>query len=159
VEDLDGLPMNCLEYQRRWQQWEDREEEFYVRSFKIITRIKVHDFDLILGPEYTEHLKSLEEKFHRMVAIPEILQVNPEYVFEETVPDKYRLRLRSCIDRNDTVITYAFDVPKFVIDTFRGGKNTEYALKELSEKSGIQLGKDLVIALFQHGILSSGQTD
>jgi hypothetical protein len=158
VEDLDGLPIHHTEYQRRWQQWEDREEEFYIRSFKLITQMKVPDFNQILGPEYAEHLNSLEEKFHRMVSIPEILQVNPDYVFEEMIPDKYRLRLRSYIDHNDTVITYAFDVPKSVIDTFRGGINTAYALKELSEKSGIRLGKDLIIALYQHGILYSGPT-
>jgi hypothetical protein len=158
VEDLDDLPMHRQEYQRRWQHWEGREEAFYIRCFEIISRKKVHDFNLIIGSEYRERMNSLEEKFHRMVSFPEILQVNPEYVLEEAIPDKYRLRLRSWIDRNDTVITYAFDVPKSVIDTFRGGKNTAYALNELSEKSGIQLGKDLIIALFQHGILTSGET-
>lgn len=155
AEDLDDLPMHRLEYQRRWQQWEGREEEFYISCFKIISRIEVQDFNLIMGPEYSEHLIPLEEIYHRMLNIPEILQVNPEYVFEESLPDQYRIRLRSLIDRNDTVITYAFDVPKSVIDAFRSGKITDKVLENLAEKNGILLGKDLIIALFQHGILIS----
>jgi hypothetical protein len=158
VEDLDDLPMHRLEYQRRWQQWEGREEEFYIRSIEIISRIGINDFNLILATEYPEQLKTLEEKYHRMVTIPDILHVNPEYIFEEVLPGKYRIRLSSILDRNDTAITYAFDVPKSVIDSFRNRENTDYVIDELSVKSGIQLGKDLVIALFQHGILTSGQT-
>jgi hypothetical protein len=157
VEDLDDLPMNPMEYRRRWQQWEGREEEFYIRSFEIISRIQVEDFNLILAPEYGEQLKTLEEKYLQMVTIPDILLVNPEYSFEVAIPGKYRIRLSSILDRNDTAITYAFDVPESVIDSFRDGKKTDYVLDELSGKRGIQLGKDLIIALFQHGVLISGQ--
>jgi hypothetical protein len=156
VEDLDDLPMHRLEYQRRWQQWEGREEEFYIRSFEIIRQIQVQDFTLILAPEYHDQLKSLEDKYFRMVTIPDFLHVNPGYDFEEVIPGTYRIRMSSILDRNDTAVTYAFDVPKSVIDSFRDGKKTDYVLDELSVKSGIQLGKDMVIALFQHGILTSG---
>jgi hypothetical protein len=157
VEDLDDLPMHPIEYQHRWLQWEGREEEFYIRSFEIVRQIQLQDFNLILAPEYPEQLKTLEEKYHRMVTIPDILHVNQEYYFEEVIQGTYRIRMSSILDRNENAITHAFDVPKSVIDSFREGKKTDFVLEKLSTERGIQLGKDLIIALFRHGILTDGQ--
>jgi hypothetical protein len=156
-EDLDDLPMNRKEYQLRWQKWEGREEDFYINCFELMVGIQKVEFNQILGQDYVNQLKVLEEKYHRMVTIPERLKVNPDYKFEELIPGKYRLKLNSYIDRNDTMITYAFDVPRIVIDGFRDHKKTDRVLKELSEEYGVDLGKDMVIALYQHGILFAGK--
>jgi hypothetical protein len=152
-EDLDDLPMNGREYQLRWQQWEGREEEFYIHCFKIISRLKVDEFNQILGSEFSDQMKGLEEKYHQLIAIPEFLKLNPEYELEEVIPGTYRLRLHSYLDRNDSMITYAFDVPGIIVDCFRKLNKTDLILKELSEDFGIELGKDIVIAMYQHGIL------
>lgn len=157
-EDLEELPMEGREYRNRWQHWEGREEEFYIRCFEIIDRLQVDEFNRILGPEYAENLKTVEEKYDRMVDLPEFLKLNPTCGFEEVVPGTYRLRLNSYIDRNETVIAYAFDVPVPVLDSFREGNiKTDRILKELSEEFDIELGKDIIIALYQHGILTAGQ--
>ncbi len=157
-EDLEELPMHPEEYRQRWQHWEGREEEFYTRCYEIINKLEVSSFNRLLGEEYTDQLKATEEKYHNMILIPDQLQLNPDYPFEEVVPGRYRICLKSCIDRNETVITYAFDLPFPVIVGFRDGKSTEQVLKKLSREYDIQLGKEVIIALYHHGILISGPT-
>jgi hypothetical protein len=156
VEDLDDLPMHPIEYQRLWKDWEGREEEYYIRCYEIIHHLNGSEFIHLLGRDYNDRLTILEEKYIQLVTIPDYLKINTDYGLEEVVPGKYRIKLKSFIDQNDSVITYAFDLPKPVLDCFREGNATETALQELSRKYGIKLGRDIVIALFQHGILISG---
>jgi hypothetical protein len=156
-EDLEELPENDKDYRQRWQHWEGREEAFYIRCFEIIDRLQADEFQHIMGPDYTDLLKKLEKKYHRMVDLPALLKLNPTGGFQEAMPGKYRLRLSSYIDRNETIIAYSFDVPKPVLDCFRdGNKKTDRILKELSDEFGIELGKDMIIAMFHHGILTAG---
>ena len=159
VEDLDDLPLNPAEYQRRWQQWEGREEEFYIRCYEIVSQMEGSSFNRLLGEEFSRQLHNLEEKYVDMTALPDHLKINPAIDLEEVMPGYYRLRLKSYVERNDTVITFAFDVPKSVIDGFREGKTTEQVFDDLENEKGILLGKDLVISLFQHGILIKEGTD
>jgi hypothetical protein len=159
VEDLDDLPLNPAEYRRRWQQWEGREEEFYIRCYEIVCQMEVSLFNRLLGEEFSGQSHILEEKYLNMTTLPDHLEINPAIDLEEVIPGYCRLRLKSYIERNDTVITFAFDVPKSVIDGFREGKITERVFEDLEYEKGIQLGKDLVVSLFQHGILIREGTD
>jgi hypothetical protein len=152
-EDIDELAMSSKDYKLRWKQWEGKEEEFYIKSVEIINELSIDEFNRILGDDYAASLKTLTEKHQLFVTIPETLTLNTENTFEEVVPGRYRLQLRSYIDRNDTVITYAFDIPAVIIESFRAGGKVEEILKTLYEEHNIELGKDIVIALFQHGVL------
>lgn len=152
-EDLDNLAMNDKDYRERWQKWVGKEEEFYLQTYTIINKLSMGEFNEILGEEYLNSLKNIQEKYDTMIAIPDTLTLNPEMNFEEHAEGRYRLQLRSYIDRNDTVITYAFDIPKAIIDIFRTNDSVEKNLMTLYEKYDIDLEKDIVIALFHHGIL------
>lgn len=155
-EDLEELPENDREYLIRWQHWKGREEEFYIRCHELISQLPSWEFNRIMGPEYVEELKKSEEIYFSMVVLPEYLKLNPGFRSEEVIPGKYRLRLNTWIDRNDTTVAFAFDLPKPVLDCFRGGhKKTDSILKELDEEYDINLGKDVIISLFHHGILSA----
>jgi len=152
-EDLDDLPMNEKDYKLRWKHWAGKEAQFYLNSYELINNMTVEKFNEITGEDYFKQLQNLQGKYNIIMTLPESLITNPDYTFEEVIPGTYRLMMKSYIDRNDTLITYAFDVPSFVIDCFRKSDSLENILKTLSDIHNVELGKDIIIALYHNDIL------
>ncbi len=152
-EDLDELPMNKAEYDYRWHKWVGREEEFYIQSFDYIKNLSKEGFSALMGINFQIMLSELEENYEPLVQIPEILQADPSQTFKETEKGYYRIELKTWIERNDSYVTHAINFPKIIIDSFDGSRTTNEVMDLLREKHEINPGRDIIIALYQHGVL------
>ena len=152
-EDLDDLPLKNDEYNYRWGKWAGREEEFYTRSYQYVKDLTVETFSNLMGINFQILLNELEEKYYAMIEIPELMMADPDRVFFEIKKGYYRIELKTWIERNDSYITYAIDFPSVIIDTFNGTLTTLEVIQELQKKHDIDPGMDILIALYQHGIL------
>lgn len=152
-EDLDSVPMKDSNYKKLWKHWEGKEEEFYTKSYRMISELSQNKFNELLGEEFVKMIDLLSENHQIMTKLPEMLMTDTELVLEEYVSGYFRVALKSLIDRNQTVINYAFDIPKIVFDIFRNGRKTSDAMADLSNIHNIDLGMDVLIALYHSGIL------
>jgi hypothetical protein len=152
-EDLDDLPPNVHEYTVRWGKWANREEEFYKHAYESVRALSKQQFDSILVIKLPVLIEAMKTSCAAMKFIPEILTPNLSRTITEVIPGTYRLEIDTWIERSDTTVTHAFDLPKIIIDSFDGKKSTESILTLLKNNHKIELGKDILIALVRHGIL------
>lgn len=152
-EDLDELPLKNDEYSYRWGIWEGKEEEFYIRSYQYFISLTNEDFLNLMGINFQILLDEVQEKYDALMEIPEIMLADPSHVLPEIKNGTYRIELKTWIERNDSYITHAIDFPSVVIDTFDGELSTTKVLEIIEKNYGIIVGKDILIALYQHGIL------
>ncbi|HNZ44116.1 MAG TPA: hypothetical protein PKN41_12355 [Bacteroidales bacterium] len=152
-EDLDDLPMNDKEYRLLWGKWAGREKEFYLTTYSLFQSLTPQDFSQIMGEPFKDLLSDMEKKYHRMTDIPMKLVADRERAVYQTDTGNYHLEMITVIERNNSCITHAFDIPAPVIDIFDGNIATEDALQQLEKNHGIFLGKDILISLYQYGIL------
>jgi len=152
-EDLDDLPMDEKEYSLRWGKWKGHEEEFYITTFSLFQNLTPNDFSQIMGNHFLILLSDVEKKYFTMTKIPEKMVADRERIVSQTDNGNYRLEMTTIIERNNSCITHSFEIPAPVIDIFDGLISTENALQLLDKEYGICLGKDILIALHQYGIL------
>lgn len=152
-EDLDDLQLNKDEYNFRWGKWAGKEEEFYIRAYQYVKDLTPEKISSLMGINFQVLLAELEERYNVMLEIPEHMIADPAREFSEIKKGYYRILLKTWIERNDSYVTYAIDIPSIVIDKFDGTLTTLEVLITLKEKYDIDLGRDILIALYQHGIL------
>jgi hypothetical protein len=152
-EDLDDLPMSKKEYAYYWQQWEGKEEEFYIKSYRLFEKLTKEEFNSITGPQFQLLVKQGRMHYENIMKIPDILIPNPEISFTSEVPGYYRIKISAYIERNESNVVFAFDVPESVIKAFDGERTHGEVIAYLEKQKNIILGKDMLFALFHNYVL------
>lgn len=152
-EDLDDLPPDSAAYSELWGKWMGKEEEFYIAAARRIQALSRPQFEQIAGIKFPVMLDALKASCSAMKDIPEFLAPDPTRIFTEVTPGKYRIEIDTWIERSDTTVTHAFDLPKVILDSFDGSVPTGNVILGLKNKHAIELGKDIIIALVRHKIL------
>lgn len=81
LEDLEGNPPHPDFYRTIWQDWEGREEEFYIETYKLVSALSRDDFERIVnvddGPRLLTELSGLYDSL-RFPVLAERLMLNPD---------------------------------------------------------------------------------
>gem|GEM_PF-3613100 len=152
-EDLDDLPMKKEEYLYRWGKWAGMEEQFYIRAYEHVACLTKEAFSDLMGINFQVLLTELKERLNTMMEIPEMM-IADKFRIMPVIDNKYYcIHLKTWIERNDMYITHAMNFPAIIIDLFDGTRTTSEIVQILKEKYEIDLGEDILIALYQYGIL------
>ena len=152
-EDIDDLAMSKEEYSYRWGEWEGREIEFYKHAFQSISSLSKEEFESISGIQLHVLLSEINSCLKGVMNIPEKLKINPNITFNEVLTGYYRIEFKTYIERNNSTITYAFDLPKEILNAFNGKHTTKEVLKIIEQNHKTELGNDIIISLYHHDIL------
>jgi len=153
LEDMDDMPMHPAEYSQRWGLWEGKEEEFYMKCFMLVKKMKRAELAELCGEPADELANRIAAVRNRMMTIPLILARNPDYKMITEHDNVYRIHFENHIERNNTTITYAFDLPAFVLDAFDGKECTDGVLEKINQKHSIRVHPEIIISLYHHGVL------
>lgn len=151
VEDVDDLPPNPEEYAALWQDWIDREPEFYLACYEKVRTMDREKFKELIdeAPEGKKNLLELGRRWEKMMApeLPKSLIRNPKM---KVAP----------VDNAMVVTTYnpndSFAVDKDLYDVLAlldEKKTLAENLKMLETEHGVELAPELLSHLVMHGVL------
>jgi hypothetical protein len=149
AEELDGLPVSENERKSTWGLWYEKEEDFFIKCYQLTTNLSTEQFKTITGIEQQILLKDLEISRTRMIRLPDKLKKSQEIFFEKTAEGNYLITLKTNVE----VFAPQLELPAFVLDSFDGIKTTNEVNKQLNKVAGIELDNEILLTLFQHGIL------
>ncbi|HNW97903.1 MAG TPA: hypothetical protein PKK00_05780 [Bacteroidales bacterium] len=154
-EDMDDLSMHKNEYSFYWQQWEGKEDAFYKKSFELFNELTLQEFSSVNGPQFNLLVKQVKEHYNNMMVIPNVLIPNPEISFFSEIEGTYRIKTSAYIERNESNVVFAFDIPESIINAFDGIKTNDEIFIYLEKQKNITLGKDVLLALYHNHVLIS----
>lgn len=96
-EDLDNLPLDEHAYGSIWKNWTGREDEFYVRSYDLVTNLSAHEFESIADRRQRILLRRLHAMRQQMMKskVPSVLKVSPQLVASRLEKGEYLLTTES----------------------------------------------------------------
>lgn len=151
-EDLEDLPMKESEYVKIWGEWVEKEEEFYVNCYDLVRKMDSDFFKNLMGIDYEIGLSKIKNAHQNMIELPEFMVISDDFN-QVAIDGFYTIELNHFIERIDSSIAYSFPVPSFIIDSFNGSNSTESVIKNIFSMHSIVLEKEILIALYQHGVL------
>jgi Fe-S-cluster containining protein len=153
LEDLEDRAPNDADYAACWGEWAGREEEFYRRTFELVSSLAQDKVDELLKnePRTDELVASLSAK-HDAITSPRLaerLVMNPE------------LRATPIGDSGAMAVTTysAYDpmmlIPELwaVLPEFNGEETVAEVKARLDKEKDVEIGDDLLLILQNHAIL------
>lgn len=157
LNDLEDKPPTDEDYVACWADWVGREEEFYRRTFEIVSTLAPAKLEelLALEPRTEELIASVAAK-HDAITTPRLaerLVLNPE------------LRATPIGDSGAMAVTTysAYDpmmlIPELwaVLPEFKGDETVAEVKARLDEEKDVEIGDDLLLILQNHAILIPAQ--
>lgn len=153
LNDLEDKPPTDDDYVACWGEWVGREEEFYRRTFEIVSSLAESKAEelLALEPRTDDLAQGMKEKLEAIVTprIAERLVMNPE------------LRATPIGDSGAMAVTTysAYDpmmlIPELwaVLPEFKGEETVAEVKARLDKEKDVEIGDDLLLILQNHAIL------
>jgi Fe-S-cluster containining protein len=131
-----------------WQEWVNREEDFYLRAFQAVSALSRREFDHITGVSHSVLLDQTSAKHREMIhtEVPAILTLNPQLKITRLEDGSYAVY---------SSIT-SFVVPEIIHDIlmlFDGERTSQDIYAKFEAERGVKVGQDLALALYQSGAL------
>lgn len=150
VEDVDDLPPNPKEYAELWQDWIDREPEFYLACYEKVRSMGQEKWKELIdeAPDGKKNLTELKRRWDKMLnpELPKTLIRNPKMKTQQ-------------VEGAMVVTTYnpndSFRVDQDLYDVLAmldAQKTLDENLANLA-KEGIELAPELLAHLVMHGVL------
>lgn len=143
--DLDELPPPNEVYEKIWGPWAGREEEFYKKSYELISSLSKDEFDRIGGMNPKVFYEWLKKRYQEVIApvIPPKLRSNPEMKSMQAPDGKYIVQTEAGVF---TIEPALYDV----IAMFDGRRSLEDVKTMVLEKWETEFGDDLLIPMFHN---------
>lgn len=156
VEELDDQPSDQKTYQALWGEWVGREEDFYKKTYLLVSALTPKTFEKIGGISLRILLAGLKNRYRTRLKprLPKKLKRNPNLKHEKISEDSYVLTGYSPMDPF-TVSKRIYDI----LDFFDGKQSNEEVCRLVRECMGAEPDKELLTCLYQLRILVSNEEE
>lgn len=146
--DIDDLPPRDDLYERIWGPWVGKEEEFYKKSYEIVSSLSQDDYDRIGGMNQKVFLAWLKKRYQEVVApaMPALLRSNPEMKSFQGADGKYIVKTEAGFFTIEPALHE-------VIGMFDGRRSVDEVRTMVREKWNTEFGDDFLIPMFQNRML------
>lgn len=149
--DVDDLPPSDEAYQKIWGAWAGREEEFYKKSYEIISGLSRDEYDRIAGMSHRVFLEWLRKRRQEMISpvIPPVLKPNTDMKAFPALDGTYIIKTEAGFF---TIQAALYET----IGMFDGKRNVDEVKAMVLEKWESELEQDLLTEMFQNRMLVPG---
>lgn len=149
-QEIEGQPLVRKEYQKLWKDWEDKEEDFYVETYRLVSKISRDTFEKISGVTQKVLLDEMRRKCQSMLdpQIPLTLKRNPKLRVNKTKRGTYFLVGYQGSDPVE-VSKRLYDI----LDFFDGWRSNKEAIHLIRKHMHTEPSERLLIQLYRFRIL------
>jgi hypothetical protein len=156
IQEVDDQPPDQKTYRDLWRDWVDREEEFYKKTFRMVSALTPRAFEKLAGISQKILLEELKVKQKNLLQpkLPKILKRNPSLRVEKKGDDSYYLIGYSPFDPLE-VSKRVYDI----LDFFDGRRPLREACRLIRQHMGAMPDQDLLISLCQFRMLVNNNVE
>lgn len=149
-QEIEGKPLVRKEYQKLWKDWKEREEDFYVETYRLVSEISPNIFEKISGITQKILLVELQSKCQSILnpQLPSSLKRNPKLIVNKTNRGTYFLIGYSGSDPVE-VSKRIYDI----LDFFDGWRSNKEAIRLIRQQMHTEPSQSLLIQLYRFRIL------
>jgi len=156
LQEVDDQAPDSEAYQGLWKDWVGREEEFYKKTFHLVSALTPKIFEKISGISQKILLGEVKMRQKSLLnpKLPKILKRNLKLQVEKNIDHSYFLIGYSPLD--------PFEVSKRVydlLDFFDGKRTNQEVCRLIRNYMGVKPNPDLLTSLNQFRILVSNEID
>ena len=146
--DVDDLPPAEDVYQKIWGSWMGREEEFYKKTYQIVSSMSREEYDRISGMNQKVFLEWLKKRHQEVIApaIPSLLRPNPDLKAFPAADGTYVIKTEAGFF---TIQPALYEV----LGMFDGRKSLDEIRAMVLDKWDAPLEEELLISMFQNRML------
>jgi hypothetical protein len=150
AEEMDEKPMRTGVYEKLWQKYAGREEEWYRESYRILQAITPDEFLSIIGVNGRILMDNVFTKLKVVSSnrIPRTLKRNPELKVIDFGDDSYTLTVYSTFDPV-TLSKRMYEI----LDIFTGKKTTDGIIEQLIAQGKPVPDYDVILLLYRYRFL------
>lgn len=134
-------------YESTWGDWSGREEEFFVRAYRIVSEINPAEFLALSGAKGQSLVKDVRAAKADMLqpVVPPILRRNPQV--------QVRKWQGQYVLSTDTGVHQSSPDVYEVLDLFDGHRTSAQIIRMVRETKAKRFPRELLLSLYQHRIL------
>jgi hypothetical protein len=156
LQEVDDQPPGPKTYRDLWGDWVGREEDFYKKTFRLVSALTPKAFEKISGISQKVFLEEVKMRQNSLLnpKLPKTLKRNPKLQVEKNSDNFYFLIGYSPLD--------PFEVSKRVydlLDFFDGKRTNQEVCRLIRNQMGAKFDPDLLTSLYQCRILVSNEKD